>query len=361
METFEATIEQKLAKMFEKIQNIQPAVAAAPVAPSPAIAAPPTPSSNQPIVIDCSSQQSDATNNNATPALAASASAIPWDLIRREIQEAIRSEMSTINESSHLPKFESTPCQVQTEPRTASMSVKQRINPALQRLRDQAKIATAADDSAGEAGLNSTVVVNTKTPRRFEVISVDSDEEEGGNADEDGVVVRRRLSNRLSGQRMAFGEIDANVSYQQLAVGTTKTVQMRSEESYLWEVANGQVRRRSTRISLRKTMIHQHKKGCCQSAKKKKQRFEPLIEDEKENLEQANVTIKRKANPLTISNKVIAGYFHQTPGKGKKEPKMTALKHGKAVLDLVNRGSIKEVQILPTVGLKMAYQIVTHR
>ncbi|XP_065081907.1 uncharacterized protein nod [Ochlerotatus camptorhynchus] len=358
METFEATIEQKLAKMFEKIQHIQPAAALPPVAPSPAIAVPSTPSSNPPIVIDCSSQQSDI-NSNATPAPAASA--IPWDLIRREIQEAIRSEMSTINESTHLPKFESTPCQVQTEPRTASMSVKQRLNPALQRLRDQAKMATAADDSTGEVGLNSTVVVNTKTPRRFEVINVDSDEEEGGNADEDGVVVRRRLSNRLSGQRKAFGVIDANVSYQQVSLGTTKTVQMRSEDSYLWEVENGQVRRRSTRISLRKTTVHQHRKGCCQSAKKKKQRFEPLIEDEKENLEQANVTIKRRANPLTISNKVIAGYFHQTPGRGKKEPKMTASKHGKAVLDLVNRGSIKEMQILPTVGLKMAYQIATHR
>lgn len=359
METFEATIEQKLAKMFEKMQNIQPA--AVPVNPPPAVAPPCTPSSNPPIVIDCSSQQSETTNSNATPAPATTASAIPWDIIRREIQEAIRSEMSTINESTHIPKFESTPCHVQTETRIASMSTKKRTNLALQRLRDQARTATAADDSTGEAGLNSTVVVNTKTPRRFEVINVDSDEEEGSNADEEGVIVRRRRSNRLSDQRKPFGEIDANVSYQQVVNGTTKTVQIRNEDSYLWEVENGHVRRRSTRISLRKTMVHLHKKGCCQSAKKKKQRFEPLIEDEKENLEQTNVTSKRKGHPLTISNKVIAGYFHQTPGRGKKEPKMTASKHGKAVLDLVNRGSIKEVQILPTVGLKMAYQIVTHR
>nr|XP_019542201.2 kinesin-related protein 5-like [Aedes albopictus] len=359
METFEATIEQKLAQMFEKIQHIQPAVPAiAPPAPSAAPCA-------EPILVDCSNSDAER-RTNATPAAASSSSfpaassAIPWDLIRREIQDAIRSEMSTINESSHLPKYESTPCQgQQSEPRAVPSSksvVKQRVNPALQRLREQANMS--ANDSAGEGGLNGTIVANTKTPRRFEVISVDSDEED--NADENGVVVRRRRSGRLSGQRQPFGEIDANVSYKQDTTTTTKTVQITSEDTYLWQVDNGQIRRRSTRISMRRTMAHQHKKGCCQSAKKKKPRFEPLIEDEKENLEQHNVTHRSKAMPLTISNKVIAGYF-QTPSGGKKEPKMTALKHGKAVLDLVNRGSIKEVQILPTVGLKMAYQIVTHR
>ncbi|XP_055584736.1 uncharacterized protein LOC129737600 [Uranotaenia lowii] len=104
---------------------------------------------------------------------------------------------------------------------------------------------------------------------------------------------------------------------------------------------------------------HKHKKGCCPSTKKKP-RFETLAEeDEKEN---AEPIMRRKAVTMTISNKVIASYF-QTPSAAgsKKGAKKVASEHGKAVLDLVNRGTIKEVQILPTVGLKMAYQIVTHR
>lgn len=36
-------------------------------------------------------------------------------------------------------------------------------------------------------------------------------------------------------------------------------------------------------------------------------------------------------------------------------------KHRKAILDLLNKGSRKELQILPTIGQKRAFQIVTHR
>ncbi|XP_058819874.1 uncharacterized protein LOC131682432 [Topomyia yanbarensis] len=359
METFEATIEQKLAQMFEKIQHFQPPI-------------PATPTTNAPtITVDCSTQPDSSsavkpTTSNDTGT--GTSGAIPWDVIRREIQEAIRSEMSTINDS-HVPKYESTPCQqprsAVNEFRAAPTTAIRLTNPALLRLKEQAKCATAADDSAGETGLNSTVVANTKTPRHWEVINVDSEEEDAGAGDHDesGVIVRKRLSKRLSGSRQPFSDIVANVSHRMVP---KKTVSVVTDESYLWEVQDGMVRRRSTRISLRKTVAshHQHRKGCCQSAKKKKPHFEALIEDEKENLEQTHIaaaaaTMRKKAAPMQISNKVIAGYF-QTPG-GKKEPKMTAFKHGKAVLDLVNRGSIKEVQILPTVGLKMAYQIVTHR
>uniref|UniRef100_A0A1Q3FVS5 Kinesin motor domain-containing protein n=2 Tax=Culex tarsalis TaxID=7177 RepID=A0A1Q3FVS5_CULTA len=354
METFEATIEQKLAQMFEKIQHIAPAPPAPQIAAIPATPVAP----QQPITVDCTDSQQPA----PTPS-ASGASAIPWDMIRREIQEAIRSEMSTINESHH--KYEtSTPCRstVNESRLAAPPATVKLVNPALQRVKATAVVA--ADDSLGEGGdLDGTVVMNTKTPRRYEVISVDSEEEE--EDDEEGVVVRRRISKRLSGEvRQPLGRIDANVG-RQVAVVTPKTVQVMRDESVLWEVKdNGQVRRRSTRISERKSAVHVHsKKGCCPSTKKKKQqRFEPLLEEaeaDKEN--EGHVTMRKKAVPMTISNKVIAGYF-QTPGAGgKKDARMTASKHGKAVLDLVNRGSIKEVQILPTVGLKMAYQIVTHR
>ncbi|XP_053682760.1 uncharacterized protein LOC128733150 [Sabethes cyaneus] len=374
METFEATIEQKLAQMFAKIQHIQsvPTAAVAAEAPTSLQARPEGPTTvNPPIVIDCSStQQPDSSSSNVAETsenvVPTPAGAIPWDMIRREIQEAIRSEISTINDS-HVLKYESTPCHLrQNESRAAPPTTAIRLNPALQRLKDQAKQQSSADDSAGEGGLNSTVVANNKTPRHWEVINVDSDEENAiennGEADEDGVIVRRRRSKRLSDPRMPFGAICANVDQQSFAAPSA-TVTAIPDESYLWQIQDGMVRRRSTRISMRKNSTsHQHRKGCCQSAKKRKPHFEPLFEDEKENLEHTAVVPRKKPAPLTISNKVIAGYFHQTPAVGgKKEPKMTALKHGKAVLDLVNRGSIKEVQILPTVGLKTAYQIVTHR
>ncbi|XP_055548651.1 kinesin-like protein KIF22 [Wyeomyia smithii] len=368
METFEATIEQKLAQMFAKIQHIQPVPADAALVSAHPAPIPATLTANPTIVIDCTSAQKD--NNNSDSSAAPSETsinaappttgAIPWDMIRREIQEAIRSEISTINDS-HVMKYESTPCQRQNEFRAVPQNTAIRVNPALQRLKEQAKQLTAADDSAGETGLNSTVVANTRTPRHWDVINVDSDDEtanEFGETNDNGVV--RRLSKRLSGKRLPFDEIDANTN-QSVAVLSAKVGGI-PDDSYLWQVQDGMVRRRSTRISMRKNMSsHQHRKGCCQSAKKRKQHFEAVLEDEKENLEQTSMGLKRKVTHLTISNKVIAGYFHQTPAVGRKEPKMTASKHGKAVLDLVNRGSIKEVQILPTVGLKTAYQIVTHR
>ncbi|XP_055614102.1 kinesin-like protein KIF22 [Uranotaenia lowii] len=344
METFEATIEQKLAQMFEKMQNIQQPAVPARAIPSISVI-PATPAAS-----DAYSQPDS--SDQVKPVAIEGAPAIPWDIIRREIQEAIRCEMSTINDSQ-VPKFESTPRQMTQSQRKAPVGTGIR-NPALQRLKDQAK-ASAANDSVDE--LDGTVVMNTKTPRRWEVINVDSDEEE---ADESGVVVRRRVSKRLSGSRRAFDGIDPNASLIHPAVAkSSKPTTI--DESYLWEVNDGQVRRRSTRISMRKSMGggHKHKKGCCPSTKKKP-RFETLAEeDEKEN---AEPVMRRKAVTMTISNKVIASYF-QTPSAAgsKKGAKKVASEHGKAVLDLVNRGTIKEVQILPTVGLKMSYQIVTHR
>ncbi|XP_055615677.1 kinesin-like protein Nod [Toxorhynchites rutilus septentrionalis] len=350
METFEATIEQKLAQMFERIQHMQQPVMAP---PTPSLALPVVPKTNSftsddPVVVDCSIQpDSSSIQASATPAATTiapiDAGSIPWEMIRKEIQDAIRCEMSTVNES-YMSKFESTPCHQKQS--TNSRSTVRAMNPLLKRLKEQSRVA--ADDSLGEGGLDSTVVMNTKTPRRWEVINVDSDEEAG---DESLVVVRRKQTKAFSVKRQPFGEIiNECITHPTPAA---KNVQIATDESYLWDVQNGQARRRSTRISLR----IQQKKVCCQSAKKK-QRFEALVEDEKENV--VSKPSRKAKNALTISNKVIAGYF-QTPGGSKKDPKMTANKHGKAVLDLVNRGSIKEVRILPTVGLKMAYQIVTHR
>lgn len=64
-------------------------------------------------------------------------------------------------------------------------------------------------------------------------------------------------------------------------------------------------------------------------------------------------------------NKTIAGYFktnhENNKPKTKKQAKDAQQKHEKAVLDLLNTGTIREIQILPQVGLKTAYQIITQR
>lgn len=80
-----------------------------------------------------------------------------------------------------------------------------------------------------------------------------------------------------------------------------------------------------------------------------------------------NKTLKRAKKPSRIS--VIAEYFEEntqtqsnpTAKASKSDTKNLKSKHKDGVLRLLNTGTIKEVQILPRVGLKTAYQIVTHR
>lgn len=60
----------------------------------------------------------------------------------------------------------------------------------------------------------------------------------------------------------------------------------------------------------------------------------------------------------TLNNTIIDGYCN---GSNSTISKTSLAKHRKAVLDLLNKGSMKELQILPQVGQKTAYQIVTQR
>lgn len=60
-----------------------------------------------------------------------------------------------------------------------------------------------------------------------------------------------------------------------------------------------------------------------------------------------------------IKNEVVASYFeHKGNASAKKVSKVS---HKKAILDVINTGSFKELQKLPTIGLKTAYQIVAYR
>ncbi|CAD7090268.1 unnamed protein product [Hermetia illucens] len=81
--------------------------------------------------------------------------------------------------------------------------------------------------------------------------------------------------------------------------------------------------------------------------------------------EKPDVPQKRISKTVPSHNKTIAGYFktkhENNKPKTKKQAKDAQQKHEKAVLDLLNTGTIREIQILPQVGLKTAYQIITQR
>lgn len=57
-------------------------------------------------------------------------------------------------------------------------------------------------------------------------------------------------------------------------------------------------------------------------------------------------------------NKLMAAYYSDTP-----EKTITVSKndHLNAIMDVINRGTLKEIKVLPTIGNKLAYQIVTYR
>lgn len=68
--------------------------------------------------------------------------------------------------------------------------------------------------------------------------------------------------------------------------------------------------------------------------------------------------VKREIKPK-VKNEVIASYFDNKFNATTK--KVTKVSHKKAILDVINTASIKELQNLPTIGPKTAYQIVAYR
>jgi hypothetical protein len=70
---------------------------------------------------------------------------------------------------------------------------------------------------------------------------------------------------------------------------------------------------------------------------------------------------KKSARGAPQKNKVIAEYFHSNESMARGNNKISKKDHKNAVLKLINCGSIKELQILPTIGLKTAFQLITNR
>ena len=69
-------------------------------------------------------------------------------------------------------------------------------------------------------------------------------------------------------------------------------------------------------------------------------------------------TVKRVPRPR-MKNEVVDSYFNHN---GKADTKKVSKdSHKKAILDVINTSSFKELQKLPTIGMKTAYQIVAYR
>lgn len=147
------------------------------------------------------------------------------------------------------------------------------------------------------------------------------------NANDSNIVVLpKRRSVRLASRAQSLNETDLNV-----IVPKRRNVRLSSKSL-------NDARRRSIRL-----LVHKEENEDVKE--------EPKIE-------------KRKKQTISsvIQNPIIAGYFEN---KENKKPatnlKSNLAKHQKAILDMLNKASMKELQFLPQVGLKTSFQIVTQR
>lgn len=95
----------------------------------------------------------------------------------------------------------------------------------------------------------------------------------------------------------------------------------------------------------------------------------------KEEQKKAEEKKKKASNPIFVKNKYLASYFRlstqleqpeETEERGEQEVTQKGGKaaqntHSAEVLNILNGGNLRELQILPQVGLKTAYQIMTFR
>ncbi|XP_037939784.1 kinesin-like protein KIF22-B [Teleopsis dalmanni] len=73
-------------------------------------------------------------------------------------------------------------------------------------------------------------------------------------------------------------------------------------------------------------------------------------------------TVDDKNIKSTVNKNITSHYFDaHNDIKSKTPSNKNLIKHRKAILDLLNSGSIKQIQVLPQIGQKTAYHIVTHR
>lgn len=70
--------------------------------------------------------------------------------------------------------------------------------------------------------------------------------------------------------------------------------------------------------------------------------------------EKVSRTVKRQV----VKNRIVASYYGQST---ENITKVTKHDHKAAIMEMLNTGSVKDLQLLPTIGAKTAYQIVSYR
>ncbi|XP_070495440.1 kinesin-like protein Nod [Chironomus tepperi] len=68
--------------------------------------------------------------------------------------------------------------------------------------------------------------------------------------------------------------------------------------------------------------------------------------------------VPRLAKRQVVKNKIVASYYGQST---ENVTKVTKNDHKAAIMEMLNTGSVKDLQLLPTIGAKTAYQIVSYR
>lgn len=122
-------------------------------------------------------------------------------------------------------------------------------------------------------------------------------------------------------------------------------------------VSNGnQSLRRSSRKSV--LQMYQSKRQSVRLAAHNNQNH--LTEERVETVEATKTVRKlnKSINKKNSINNIIDGYLN---GSTSASTKISLSKHRKGILDLLNKGSMKELKLLPYVGQKTAYLIVTQR
>lgn len=83
-----------------------------------------------------------------------------------------------------------------------------------------------------------------------------------------------------------------------------------------------------------------------------------IMQDIRKTKENVMPAIKSKARKTKIKNQIMATYLNKSTTNHQQVSKE---EHKDAVMDMINTGSVKELQMLPTIGSKTAFQIVSHR
>jgi len=83
-----------------------------------------------------------------------------------------------------------------------------------------------------------------------------------------------------------------------------------------------------------------------------------VVEDKSNKTVKVKGKVSRPVKGKVIKNQIVATYYGQAT---ENITKVTKHDHKAAIMEMLNTGSVKDLQLLPTIGAKTAYQIVSTR